>query len=61
MWTDYQVLGDGAALKRLAEERKQGGYPNAWTEDFAVRFITAMRKETPYYSLNMQRVDLTVD
>lgn len=58
VWTDYQVVGDGAALQRLAEERKQAGYPSAWTEDFAVRYVTAMRNAAPYYSFNVQRVDL---
>ena len=59
VWSDIQVK-DQEALKRFAEEYQRIVAANAISEAEVPQFVALMRKALPYFSFNVQRVDLTV-
>jgi hypothetical protein len=54
VWTDFQATGDDDEAKRIFDElRRSGASPQQLAE--------AREKQRPYYSFNVQKVDLTVE
>jgi hypothetical protein len=58
VWTDYQTT-DVSAMKRSAQERKRNADPSDRAAEVR-RNVMTVREYMPYYSFNVQRVDLVV-
>lgn len=60
VWTDLQTRTDSTRSRELLSELQRRSNPNAWTEDYTIRFATEQRNHTPYYAFNAQRVDVVL-
>lgn len=57
VWTDFQIT-DKQAMKQWSEQRRAD--PNIYGEADLIKAIAAYRMYMPYYTFNVQRVDLIV-
>ena len=58
MWSDFQVKGDKEEFKRLNDAFEEKGDELSLVE--MAEKDRNMRKFMPYYSFNVQRVDLVI-
>jgi hypothetical protein len=55
VWSDYQLRGEEGEFQRMMEE-----YRRITSQDDLKRVMSHMRRLSPYYAFNTQRVDLVI-
>jgi hypothetical protein len=59
VWTDFQVI-DTEAQKRAVEAARRTADGEKEQEEDVIRSVLAMREFMPYYTFNLQRIDLNL-